>query len=404
MNKNRHVYGERRQDWLDWLRGTAILMVVGAHYQIDWHKAGFMRPAAQLLMRVGWSGVDLFFVISGFLIGNLLLSERARCGAIDLPRFYVRRFSKIWPLFYTVPIIYILTAPFLLGISYGAAAAAIVPALAQVQNYFPLAMGHLWSLAVEEHFYLFLPLLLGPLAAAVRRFPGGLAAVLLTLIALVTIIRLFTVYQLNMSAQAARLPTHLRIDSLLFGVLTALVYQVYPRLWVRLTGARWVVLAFSATMTWVFAFNPNHDRIVAGLGFTALYLMYAGLLVFISTFAAAAHGFLSKPLAGLAWVGRYSYPTYLYHPFLWLIACALGLNGMVERGTSLSQGASWIVGLVAFYSLSIGVGWSVGFFAEKPLLALRNRLAPPRAAAFSPEPVAAIDCRKELPKELFQLG
>lgn len=58
--KARHVYGEPRQDWLDWLRGASILMVLTAHYQRDWHEAGIFKPLAAFFMRVCWSDVDMF--------------------------------------------------------------------------------------------------------------------------------------------------------------------------------------------------------------------------------------------------------------------------------------------------------------------------------------------------------
>lgn len=109
------VYGEPRHAWLDWLRAIAILLVLGYHYQIDWWEAGLFQPVAMANMRFGWSGVDLFFAISGFLIGNLLLSEVDKYGRLDVRRFYIRRAAKIWPLYYATCALYIFLSPLYLN-------------------------------------------------------------------------------------------------------------------------------------------------------------------------------------------------------------------------------------------------------------------------------------------------
>jgi len=135
-----------RSRQLDFLRCLAVTLVIGRHYDILalWH-------------RVGWTGVDLFFVLSGFLISGLLFGEYRSHGRIRVGRFLIRRGFKIYPAFY-VFIAWSLGCYALLGksIPWGKFVAETV----FVQNYLPGVWTHTWSLAVEEHFYFALPLVL----------------------------------------------------------------------------------------------------------------------------------------------------------------------------------------------------------------------------------------------------
>ena len=132
-----------RSPQLDLLRGVAVLMVMFCHYPY-FH-----------FFRIGWAGVDLFFVLSGFLISGLLFTDWKRNGHISLKWFFVRRGFKIYPAFYfflftTAPVLLVTDQPF----------RRLGAELFFVQDYFPKIWGHTWSLAVEEQFYILLPLLL----------------------------------------------------------------------------------------------------------------------------------------------------------------------------------------------------------------------------------------------------
>src|SRR5438094_1957785 len=139
---------------LDILRAVAVLVVMGRHveYCPPWHQAG-------------WIGVDLFFVISGFLISGLLFNDYKAHGAIGLSNFYIRRGLKIYPAFYTL--IFFTVAVILIQHMSLSRRQALDEVLF-LQNYFAGLWPHTWSLAVEEHFYILLPLLL---CWMVRRAP-----------------------------------------------------------------------------------------------------------------------------------------------------------------------------------------------------------------------------------------
>src|ERR1700722_10605884 len=92
----RYLYGGTRSVELDFVRGVAILLVIGFHAVSPKTPYAFFEGLDATLKSVGWSGVDLFFVLSGFLVGGVLLSEYKKTGGIDVKRFIVRRGLKIW--------------------------------------------------------------------------------------------------------------------------------------------------------------------------------------------------------------------------------------------------------------------------------------------------------------------
>lgn len=158
---------------LDGLRAIAILVVMLFHSNPD-------------VLVGGYVGVDLFFVLSGFLITSILVDEYRSKGAINVPRFYLRRFLRLAPPLLFMLAAYVLIAPFVWpGEAHGRD--ALFTALYITDFTLPMGLGpdhlvHSWSLAVEEQFYLLWPLLLVPLLRSNRAIPWLLAG-LITMIA-----------------------------------------------------------------------------------------------------------------------------------------------------------------------------------------------------------------------------
>ena len=158
--------GAPRLHGLDTLRAAAILLVFAYHYQVFVSGA----PTFGWLSRIGWAGVDLFFVLSGYLIANQLMGGIARGERLSLPRFYGRRLLRTLPNFYVVLALYLLL-PQLMG---GREPPPLWRFLTFTQN-IGLAPGtafsHAWSLCIEEQFYLMLPaaLMLGAALKSRRR-------------------------------------------------------------------------------------------------------------------------------------------------------------------------------------------------------------------------------------------
>ena len=122
---------------LDALRALAVLLVLGHH--VTWNP---------IWVRFGWSGVDVFFVLSGFLISGLLFREYKQYGSIHILRFWTRRALKIYPAYYLL-ILATVTGRMLAKTPIGWS--HIWPDLIFVQSYVPGTWGHLWSLTIEEH-------------------------------------------------------------------------------------------------------------------------------------------------------------------------------------------------------------------------------------------------------------
>src|SRR6266478_1738772 len=158
----RSLASSHRSKELDCLRCLAVLLVLSRHMPVfPDNLTGALRVPAHLLYEAGWAGVDLFFVLSGFLIAGLLFREHQQYRRIDFKQFIVRRGLKIYPAFYC-----------LIAATVGIAVLnrwnlpwkRIFAEVFFVQNYFTGLWSHTWSLAIEEHFYLLLPLLLIGLA------------------------------------------------------------------------------------------------------------------------------------------------------------------------------------------------------------------------------------------------
>jgi peptidoglycan/LPS O-acetylase OafA/YrhL len=158
----------QRSVGLDLLRALAVLLVLGRHMNPPGDsEPEWVRAFAEVWIYGGWIGVDLFFVLSGFLIGGLLFAEHVRHGTIHVGRFLVRRGFKIYPAFYA----FLALTVVYLRVRYGGypPRAHIIADALFVQNYADSLWHHTWSLAVEEHFYILLPAVLAGMLRLDRR-------------------------------------------------------------------------------------------------------------------------------------------------------------------------------------------------------------------------------------------
>jgi peptidoglycan/LPS O-acetylase OafA/YrhL len=295
------------QPGLEGLRGIAILTVVVAHL------SEFVAPSTKdWLLRGGFLGVDVFFVLSGFLITALLLGELERRGRIDHLHFYARRAARLLPalaLFLAVHLVYTL----IIGDPARFAFRTDLYALSFVTNYqlasgwsfTPFDLRHLWTLAVEAQFYLFWPLLLPLLRRAGRR-TAGLVGLLVGAVCVVVIIRYVEYRSWGFASVYTR--TEAQIDSLLLGAVVAALWSrgLLPRRGLAVI-AGCSAAALAACM--VFA-RPSSSFLFTG-GFTLVALASAGLMVADLGGESRTHRALS--VAPLRLAGRVSYSVYLWH-------------------------------------------------------------------------------------------
>jgi peptidoglycan/LPS O-acetylase OafA/YrhL len=344
--------GAMRNVNLDALRGVAILMVLGRH--LDYFP---------LWTKMGWAGVDLFFVLSGFLISGLLFQEWKVRGAIDFKRFYIRRAFKIYPAFYALLLVTVLVNLARPGISsHPVTWKAMLAEALFVQNYFPGVWGQTWSLAVEEHFYILLPIALCLLYRRHRTHADpfrALPAIFMAVATVEIVLRGATTWHLTTAATELRYmaPSHLRIDALLFGVMLSYYRQFQPEKFDELRRglASLLLIALAGIL---LAILPLNHPIMHTAGFTLVYFGFGLLLVRTIDMAPRRH--LSRlALVPLSKIGYYSYSIYLWHGFV----CRL-----LPHATFVSM-----LGCIV---AAILLGALMGKVIEYPALALRDRILP----------------------------
>lgn len=360
---------------LDGLRGLAVAAVVAYHLRLAGFEAGFL-------------GVDLFFVISGFIITARLLDEQGRTGRIDLPAFYRRRLWRLMPaVLVLVLLAFPITAAFapdaLPRLASDAPAALVylsnVWQLWSVQSYFETmgrdpVLRHLWSLSVEQHYYLLWPALM----VVLLRWRGlGLVAFVAVLLAAASTAEMARLYTADpLAANFTYLATHTHAMGLLAG--SALGVLAQRRGWlvaaevghqgrgVRALSATAGLLALAGLGAMVHAWHAATPALYMG-GF-----LLASLLAAAAIASAVAHeGAWSRLLgcAPLRWLGTRSYSIYLWH---WPIGVwVFDGPGQTEPGFG---GALVVVGLTAL-AAEISYRW-IELDARRLVQGWRERLTP----------------------------
>ncbi|MEP7354254.1 MAG: acyltransferase [Acidobacteriota bacterium] len=355
--------GQNRQRNLqiDVLRAVAILMVLLCH-TVYLRKPTWDEP----LWRAGWSGVDLFFVISGFLIAGLLFSEYRREGQIHFSRFFIRRAFKIYPAFYAIILITVI--PGLLSSHAGWSGwRPLLNDVLFMQSYWPGTWGHFWSLSVEEHFYLLLPLALWVMLRRAKGQPDPfrrLPALFVAVAVCALVARLWTARYVPFSWQTHLFPTHLRLDSLLFGVVLAYYFHFHQEWLAAFVTQHRGKLAWAAAVLLAPLFLVSqYDRWMYTYGFATTFLGYGCLLLVFLYTQISANEWVLRPVKLLAYVGQFSYSIYLW-------------QGQWLAVTEHIAGGNMAARLVCFYVGSILLGILAGKLIEVPALRLREAWFP----------------------------
>jgi peptidoglycan/LPS O-acetylase OafA/YrhL len=338
-----------REIELDFIRGIAILLV------IDFHSVHPLLLAPFLWLgfpNFGWAGVDLFFVLSGFLVGGLLVKERKLRGRIDSRRFLIRRGFKIWPQYYSYLAIMLLSGHRSLHSLWGN--------LLNVQNYVG-GVAHTWTLAVEEHAYILLVVIL--CLATVQR-PMRQVFLLLLTIAVAVVANSFVLNALGFNIFTR---TDTRVDGIIFGVLLAILYHHAPETFWRLQRARISLLAILLITLSFFRWEP-HAPWCAPVNYLLADL--SGVSVLLLLYHHNPHLAKAKWYRLIAQIGLYSYGIYLWH---------VSVMEPIQVATKRLPGT---LGLVLEYAAPPIAGVLMGVLFTKviefPALKVRDRLFPRR--------------------------
>lgn len=346
---------------LDGLRGLAILLVV------VYHNFGFIN-----VFFFGWLGVDLFFVLSGFLITDILLKTVGKKGY--LKNFYIRRVLRIFPLYYLCLILFLIVLPqttIQLDVQYYVDHQVWL--WTYLQNWIYTfqspgqtnALNHLWSLAVEEQFYL-----LWPLAVLIIRKPGYL--LLFISLVLVAVLGLRLLVWMNQISDLAyfNLYTFTRIDGLCIGCMIALLQRVKSNFLEKNKAI--IVLCFAGLNFGFFFVNRRYQfsfPYLAFAGYTTFAMMF-GLLVneAVTRQSKLINLLFNNPL--LKFFGKISYGFYVFHwpVYLFLFPYLLPWISKLTNGTLVQ----FLVSVVATIA-AIVISWLSYQYFEKYFLKLKDK-------------------------------
>jgi peptidoglycan/LPS O-acetylase OafA/YrhL len=350
---------------LDGIRGLAILLVLVWHYAVDQTWGSWIARLGML----AWSGVDLFFVLSGFLLGSILI--RYRGGERFYAAFYARRACRIVPLYALLLVLYLLCAAWLRDPAnpghawlfgrpmplwtYATFTQNVAMALANTSG--AHFLGITWSLAVEEQFYLVLPPLIA--LTPLRALPWLLAA----LIVIAPLLRVAAnAYDVD---GFVLMPT--RMDSLLGGVLLAcLLSEAATRRWLeaRTRFLKWLLAIFIVG----FAILTLERRALGVLDHTWLAGLYTVLIAIavVDRSGAIPRWLRARWLVGL---GIVSYGVYLFHQAV----SGLLHSAVFERPPRIDGGWSALLTLLAL-AVTLTLAAAARRLIEAPAIGFGRRL------------------------------
>jgi peptidoglycan/LPS O-acetylase OafA/YrhL len=369
----------RREPWrghlvpLDGLRGLAIVLVLLLHFTTDMSlPAGTLAAGVRQAFQIGWIGVDLFFVLSGFLITGILVDNKGSDGYFSA--FYARRAVRILPVYFIAVFAAFHLLPLLFrdmdtgGAHIEAAFWLFLTNFTELPYQLSRTVGHFWSLAIEEQFYLLWPLVIF-LSSHKQARRIALFAVVLSPVA--RGIALFA----GVSGSSIYHFTPFRLDGLATGAFIALSMrdsEARGQLdrFSRIAGG--VSLAVAALLYGpVRVPEPLSLYLDFSIGFSALCVGFGALLVRV--ILASPRSWLARVLSlrGLVTLGTYSYAMYLVHVPLLRVVSKVGLPP--QWAGSQRSPMLWVLGYTAVSSgltlLAAILSWEL---CEKHFLALKR--------------------------------
>lgn len=356
---------------LDSLRALAILLVLIYHYKVVVSR----EPLFGFVSNLGWVGVDLFFVLSGYLIGNQVLGEINKSGKFSLGRFYARRLLRTLPNYYVVLASYFIFAETLSG----TASASLWSFLTFVQN-IGMQPGqtftHSWSLCIEEQFYILFPLL----AIFLLKILNSRSAFWLCFCALALSAMALRYWNWSTLGEA-QIPimdyyehiyysSFTRFDELLPGIAIAALKNFHPSVFNNcLKRGNWIlILGLIACFISLFGFHNywfQKETGVSAFWTSAGYSLIAWSFALLLLAALAPGNWLARTrIPGAMQLALWSYAIYLVHKPLYLVLKTPLKNWGINTDN--------YIGMALIVSASITLGWLLFRAVETPFMRWRD--------------------------------
>lgn len=335
------VTGHNRIRSMDTFRSVAILMVLLAHSIL-----GFGSPSLLAPLQLGGMGVDLFFVLSGWLLGSQLFKEMER-GGISVKRFWIRRWMRTMPAYYVV-LLYTISQQVLTKENPSTPWTYFL----FIQNYdYPLEIFSVsWSLAVEEQFYLFIAPFL---ALTIYLTPSFRLVLLILLLLLPSIFRFYELYGTTME-------THVRLDGCIMGVLLACLKYQHRIIWNVLLKYSLAMASLSTIFFMLFFYQRWFPLSwLEDPGYLTRAMMFGAWVVFANSSDRVRWGF---NFPGANYIATRSYAIYLLHPDAIAIANRLPIE------------LSFIIYLSIVFLLSVTASEVLYRLIELPFMNMRSQV------------------------------
>lgn len=348
------MHERKRIKSLDGLRGIAILLVLSYHLL----NFGFLYR----FFSFGWMGVELFFVLSGFLITGILLDTKAQNGFIK--SFLIRRALRTMPLYYAVLAVFVIIAPHFSPTKWFTEYQVFF--WSHTSNFlfamkgFLRPLGHFWSLAIEEQFYLVWPFVI--LIFTQRR----LIVFLIVLIALGVALRIFVDPKTFLFSVPFR-----HLDGILFGAIAAVLVRTNAEILFRNIGKIFAVCLIVFICFVTLASNTQNGLSTHPLTLTVLGIFFGGSLL-ISLHAPLFEKILSGKF--LLFFGKYSYGMYVFNSILYHFANWAGADRLTGNERLLIY--------CGVFLLTVAVSYTSYHLFESKFLQLKSK--------FTPQPVSEI--------------
>lgn len=365
--------GAERNETLDVIRGVAVMLVILHHIVIiqkPAHSNIFLtviRSFFSPFVRGGWIGVDLFFVLSGFLVSGLLFKEYKKIQRVNAFRFLVRRGFKIYPSF-----IFFICAAFLLERAfYSLNNIPFIPTsyylkdLFFLYNYFGGRFIHTWSLDVEEHFYFLLAAFFSLFITKTRLNFKLFLTTYLVLTAVCIAGRIAA------DGYQAFIYTHTRLDALFCGVLISYIYHCEPSRFnfIKKNKGYFILTAILLILPNFLINREKNPFTVISLSTNPICLGVL-LIILLETRHYLSNNFI------LSFIGRHSYNIYLWHVFVNMYVLKFFFSADITTFSLDTSLSFWLVYVLIYSTLSIFIGVLFTKIVEVPFLRFRDKFYP----------------------------